>query len=131
MAIGLGVMIGIMDLVPYLHGFGLIPAALLAGLKSAETGQSYFVVFGMVLAIFGIVQIIMDAIVVPKVMGKHMGLNPTILLLSLSVWGTLLGFIGLIIALPATTLIMAYWRRYVTKDSEEVTGERLEVKGER
>ena len=124
MAIGLGVMIGIMDLVPYLHGFGLIPAALLAGLKSAETGQSYFVVFGMVLAIFGIVQIIMDAIVVPKVMGKHMGLNPTILLLSLSVWGTLLGFIGLIIALPATTLIMAYWRRYVTKDSEEVTGER-------
>jgi sugar (pentulose or hexulose) kinase len=130
MAIGLGVMIGIMDLVPYLHGFGLIPAALLAGLKSAETGQSYFVVFGMVLAIFGIVQIIMDAIVVPKVMGKHMGLNPTILLLSLSVWGTLLGFIGLIIALPATTLIIAYWRRYVTKDSEEVTGERLEVKGE-
>ena len=117
MAIGLGVMIGIMDLVPYLHGFGLIPAALLAGLKSAETGQSYFVVFGMVLAIFGIVQIIMDAIVVPKVMGKHMGLNPTILLLSLSVWGTLLGFIGLIIALPATTLIMAYWRRYVTKES--------------
>ena len=117
MAIGLGVMIGIMDLVPYLHGFGLIPAALLAGLKSAETGQSYFVVFGMVLAIFGIVQVIMDAIVVPKVMGKHMGLNPTILLLSLSVWGSLLGFIGLIIALPATTLLMAYWRRYVTKES--------------
>ena len=118
MAIGLGVLIGIMDLVPYLHGFGLIPAALLAGLKSAETGQSYFVVFGMVLAIFGIVQIIMDAIVVPKVMGKHMGLNPTILLLSLSVWGTLLGFIGLIIALPATTLIMAYCRRYVTKEEQ-------------
>ena len=112
-------MIGIMDLVPYLHGFGLIPAALLAGLKSAETGQSYLVVFGMVLAIFGIVQIIMDAIVVPKVMGKHMGLNPTILLLSLSVWGTLLGFIGLIIALPATTLIMAYWRRYVTKEEQD------------
>ena len=119
MAIGLGVMIGIMDLVPYLHGFGLIPAALLAGLKSAETGQSYFVVFGMVLAIFGIVQIIMDAIVVPKVMGKHMGLNPTILLLSLSVWGTLLGFIGLIIALPATTLLIAYWRRYVTKEEQD------------
>ena len=122
MAIGLGVLIGIMDLVPYLHGFGLIPAAFLAGLKAAETGQNFFIVFGMVLAIFGIVQIIMDAIVVPKVMGKHMGLNPTILLLSLSVWGTLLGFIGLIIALPATTLIIAYWRRYVTKDSEEVTG---------
>ena len=47
-----------------------------------------------------------------------MGLNPAILLLSLSVWGALLGFIGLIIALPLTTLLMAYYQRYVTKDSE-------------
>ena len=45
-----------------------------------------------------------------------MGLNPAILLLSLSVWGAILGFIGLIIALPLTTLLMAYWQRYVTKE---------------
>lgn len=56
--------------------------------------------------------------VVPKVMGKAMGMNPAILLLSLSVWGSLLGFIGLIIALPLTTLIMSYWQRYITKDKE-------------
>ena len=55
-------------------------------------------------------------IVTPKIMGKAMGLNPAILLLSLSVWGALLGFIGLIIALPLTTLIIAYWQRYVTKE---------------
>jgi predicted PurR-regulated permease PerM len=55
-------------------------------------------------------------IVVPKVMGKAMGMNPALLLLSLSVWGTLLGFIGLIIALPLTTIIMAYWKRYVSGD---------------
>jgi len=116
MAIGLGILIGIMDLVPYLHGFGLIPAAFLAALKAAETGQSFWVIFGTVVAIFAIIQVIMDAIVVPKVMGKHMGLNPTVLLLSLSIWGALLGFIGLIIALPATTLVIAYWRRYVTRE---------------
>ena len=119
MAIGLGILVGLMDLVPYLHGFALLPAAFLAALKSAETGQSFWILFGTVLAIFGVIQVIMDAIVVPKVMGKHMGLNPTVLLLSLSVWGALLGFIGLIIALPATTLIIAYWRRYITKESEE------------
>ncbi len=118
MAIGLGILIGIMDLVPYLHGFGLIPAAFLAALKAAETGQSFWVIFGTVVAIFAIIQVIMDAIVVPKVMGKHMGLNPTVLLLSLSIWGALLGFIGLIIALPATTLVIAYWRRYVTKEED-------------
>ena len=50
-----------------------------------------------------------------------MNLNPAILLLSLSVWGALLGFIGLIIALPLTTLIIAYWKRYVTKEEEVKT----------
>ncbi|MCI6477474.1 MAG: AI-2E family transporter, partial [Bacteroidales bacterium] len=49
-------------------------------------------------------------------MGKAMGMNPAILLLSLSVWGTLLGFIGLIVALPLTTILMAYWKRYITKE---------------
>jgi predicted PurR-regulated permease PerM len=51
-------------------------------------------------------------------MGSAMGLNPAVLLLSLSVWGALLGFIGLIIALPLTTIIIAYYKRYVTKDDE-------------
>jgi predicted PurR-regulated permease PerM len=116
MAIGLGIMIGIMDMVPYLHTLALIPTAFLAALKAAESGQNYWVVLASALAVFAIVQLIIDAIVTPKIMGKRMGLNPAVLLLSLSVWGALLGFIGLIIALPATTVIISYWQRYVTKD---------------
>lgn len=116
MAIGLGILIGIMDLIPYLHTFALIPTAFLAMLKAADTGQSFWLVFGMAFAVFAVVQIITDMIVTPKIMGKAMGLNPAILLLSLSVWGSVLGFIGLIIALPLTTLIIAYWQRYVTKE---------------
>ena len=65
-------------------------------------------------------------VVTPKIMGKQMGLNPAILLLSLSVWGALLGFIGLIVALPLTTLIMAYWQRYVTKEELTTTDEQPE-----
>ena len=118
MAIGLGIMIGIMDLVPYLHTLALIPTVLLALLKSADTGQNFWIILIMALAVFLIVQLICDMIVTPKVMGKAMGLNPAILLLSLSVWGALLGFIGLIIALPLTTLLMAYYQRYVTKEEE-------------
>ncbi len=118
MAIGLGIMIGIMDLVPYLHTFALIPTVLLALLKSADTGQNFWIILAMALAVFAIVQLICDMIVTPKVMGKAMGLNPAILLLSLSVWGALLGFIGLIIALPLTTLLIAYYEQYVTKDKE-------------
>ena len=119
MAIGLGILIGVMDLVPYLHTFAIIPTAFLAMLKAADTGQNFWVVFGLAVGLFCVVQIITDMIVTPKIMGKAMGLNPAILLLSLSVWGALLGFIGLIIALPLTTLIIAYWQRYVTKEYEE------------
>lgn len=124
MAIGLGILIGILDLVPYLHTFALIPTAFLAGLKAADTGQNFWIVFGSAVLVFIIVQIITDTIVTPKVMGKAMGLNPAILLLSLSVWGALLGFIGLIIALPLTTLIIAYWKRYVTKEEGSQTAQK-------
>lgn len=119
MAIGLGIMIGIMNLVPYLHTFALIPTAILALLKAADTGQNFWIIFGSAVLVFAVIQVISDMVVTPKVMGKAMGLNPAILLLSLSVWGSLFGFIGLIIALPLTTLIMAYWQRYVTKEHEK------------
>ena len=118
MAIGLGILIGILDLVPYLHTFALIPTAFLALLKAADTGQNFWVILAGAVAVFAIVQVIIDMVVTPKIMGTAMGLNPAILLLSLSVWGALLGFIGLIIALPLTTLIMAYWQRYVTREHE-------------
>ena len=118
MAIGLGILIGILDLVPYLHTFALIPTALLALLKAADTGENFWIIFAMAVAVFAIVQVIIDMVVTPKVMGKAMGLNPAILLLSLSIWGALLGFIGLIIALPLTTLLMAYYQRYVTREDE-------------
>lgn len=119
MAIGLGILIGVLNLIPYLHTFALIPTAFLALLKAADTGQNFWIIFGSALAVFAIVQALMDMVITPKIMGKAMGLNPAILLLSLSVWGALLGFIGLIIALPLTTLIIAYWQRYVTKEHED------------
>lgn len=119
MAIGLGILIGIMDLVPYLHTFALIPTAFLAMLKAADTGENFWVIFGIAVGLFVLVQAITDMVITPKIMGKAMGLNPAVLLLSLSVWGSILGFIGLIVALPLTTLIIAYWERYVTRESRQ------------
>jgi predicted PurR-regulated permease PerM len=42
-------------------------------------------------------------------------------MLSLSVWGSLMGFIGLIIALPLTTLVISYYKRFVLNDKAEST----------
>jgi predicted PurR-regulated permease PerM len=130
MAIGLGILIGIMDLVPYLHTFALIPTAMLALLKAADTGQNFWIIFAMAVAVFAVVQVIIDMVVTPKVMGKAMGLNPAILLLSLSIWGALLGFIGLIIALPLTTLLMAYYQRYITRENEETNLQTQQITAE-
>ena len=116
MAIGLGILVGILDLVPYLHTFALIPTVFLALLESADTGENFWWILLSAFAVFCIVQVIIDMFVTPRIMGKAMGLNPAILLLSLSVWGALLGFIGLIIALPLTTLLIAYYQRYITKE---------------
>ena len=50
---------------------------------------------------------------VPRIMGKITGLNPAIILLSLSIWGSLMGMLGMIIALPLTTLMLSYYQRYI------------------
>jgi len=52
-------------------------------------------------------------------MSKASGLNPAIILLSLSIWGTLLGLLGFIIALPATTLLIAYYKKFILSEKDE------------
>jgi predicted PurR-regulated permease PerM len=59
-------------------------------------------------------------------MGKVMGLNAAIILLSLSIWGSLLGMLGMIIALPGTTLLLTYYQRYVIKKEQKQVTEQEE-----
>ena len=119
MAIGMGIMIGLMSLIPYVHSLALIPIVVLSLLKAADTGQNFWVILASALIVFAVVQAITDMLLTPKIMGRAMGLNPAVLLLSLSVWGTLLGFLGLIVALPLTTILIAYYKRYITKDDDD------------
>ena len=117
LAIGLGLFIGLLNLVPYMQLIGFIPTILLALIKAANTGQNFWIILLCALAVFAIVQTIQDTILTPKIMGHVTGLNPAIILLSLSVWGSLLGIIGFIIALPLTTLLLSYYRRFVLRET--------------
>ena len=119
MAIGLGLFIGVLNLIPYLQLVGFIPTILLALVKAADTGQTFWVILLCALAVFAVVQVIQDVYLTPRIMGHVMGLNPAIILLSLSIWGSLLGIIGLIIALPLTTLLISYYRRFILKEVDE------------
>jgi predicted PurR-regulated permease PerM len=126
LAILMGIFIGLLNMVPYLQTVGTIPCLLLAGLKALEQGDSFIGALGFVLLVFGVVQLIQETVLVPRLQGEAMGLSPAIILLSLSVWGKLLGFLGLILALPLTCLGLTYYRRYLWK--LEQAGELPEIK---
>lgn len=111
-AIGFGLFIGVLNLVPYLQAVSIVPMALLALMKAANTGDNFWVILFSALAVLCVVQAIQDLFLVPRIMGKRMNLHPAVILLALSVWGKLLGVLGMIIALPLTTLLIGYVKRY-------------------
>ena len=131
LAVTLGLFIGVLNLIPYLQAIGLIPMVILSLLKSAETGQNFWIIFGSGLLILGIVQCIQDLYLTPRIMGKALGLNPAIILLSLSIWGTLLGFIGLIIALPLTTLCLSYYKRFILLEEDIIAPPPADIQPEK
>lgn len=118
LAIILGLFIGVLNMVPYLQLISFLPTTLLCLVCSVDTGVNFWVIWWQCMAVYVIVQIIQDLFLVPRIMRKTMGLNPAIILLSLSIWGSLLGFIGLIIALPLTSLLLSYYNKYVIGKNE-------------
>lgn len=125
LAIGLGLFIGLLNMVPYLQIIGFVPTILLALLKAADTGDNFWWILGSALLVFCIVQLIQDAFLVPKIMGKITGLNPAIILLSLSIWGSLMGMLGMIIALPCTTLLLSYYQKYIRRKDLDFLSEQI------
>jgi predicted PurR-regulated permease PerM len=119
MAIPLGLFIGFLNLVPYLQAVGFIPTIILALLKAHDTGQNFWGIILAVIIVFCVVQAIQDWYLTPRIMGKVTGLNGAVILLALSIWGSLLGFVGLIVALPFTTLIVSYYKRFVLEEPDE------------
>lgn len=113
MAIIFGIGVGLVHMIPYLQVVTFPPAILLCWLGSTQTDMSFWALIGLTALIYVIVQCVMDLFLVPRIMGKAMGLNPAIILLSLSVWGALLGVVGMIIAIPLTTLILSYYKEFI------------------
>jgi predicted PurR-regulated permease PerM len=120
MAIPLGLFMGFLNLVPYMQILGFIPAIVLALLEAHDTGGNFWLIMLAFTAAVLVVQLLQDSVITPKVMGHVTGLNAAVILLSLSIWGALLGFIGLIIALPLTTLLISYYKRYVLKENKDL-----------
>ncbi|NOT02758.1 MAG: AI-2E family transporter [Phycisphaerales bacterium] len=115
MGVLLGLFIGVLNMVPYAQAIGLVPAMLLSVLRAVEEQSSIVVSLVWVLVVFAVVQLIQDTILTPRIVGKATGLRPAIILLSVFVWGKMLGFLGVVTAIPLTCLGLAYYRRTILR----------------
>lgn len=112
-----GLFIGLLNMIPYMQALGIPICMILGLLQSADTGTSYWIILIEIAAVFVVVQSIQDMLLNPLIMGNVIGMKPAVMLLALSIWGSLLGVAGMIIALPLTTVIISYYKRYILKES--------------
>ena len=119
MAIGFGLFVGMLNMVPYLQITSIVPMIFLALVKAANTGENFWWILIAAGIVMLVVQIIQETILIPRIMNKAIGLHPAIILLSLSIWGSLLGLVVMIIALPATSLMLSYYRQFLRKQEVE------------
>lgn len=115
MAIGFGLFVGMLNIVPYLQITSIVPMIFLALVKAANTGENFWWILITAGIVMLVVQVIQETILIPRIMNKAIGLHPAVILLSLSIWGSLLGLVGMIIALPATSLILSYYRQFLRR----------------
>ncbi|MBQ3960051.1 MAG: AI-2E family transporter [Muribaculaceae bacterium] len=113
MAVVFGLSIGVLNMVPYLQLISLPVAAFLCLVASVATGAPFWPLWWWTFAAYCICQLIQDLVLIPLIMRQQMGLRPAIVFLALSIWSYVLGFVGLIVALPLTTLIISYYSEFV------------------
>ena len=122
LALPIGIFTGLAVFVPYL-GFGLgLVLALLAGLLQFEPSQAVI----MVAVVFGLGQLIESFVLTPRLVGERIGLHPLAVILALMAFGQVLGFVGVLIALPASAVLLVGLRRlrhqYLQSDLYQKSG---------
>ena len=93
----IGVVAGLISFVPYIGA--IIGGVLAIGLALVQFWGDPLMI-GIVVAIFVAGQVLEGNILVPNLVGRSVGLHPVWLLLALSVFGGLFGFVGLLVAVP-------------------------------
>lgn len=107
LAVPVGVFTGLAIFIPYLgYGLGLLLALLSAALQFGSWGGVL-----AVLAVYGVGQVVESLFLTPRLVGERIGLNPLAVIFALLAFGHLLGFIGVLIALPVSAVGLVALRR--------------------
>jgi predicted PurR-regulated permease PerM len=115
-ALPIGLLTGLLIFIPYVgYAFGLILALLSAAL---EFGNWYG--FIVVAVIYGLGQVVESFILTPRLVGERIGLHPLAVIFALMAFGQLFGFVGVLVALPASAALLVLLRhtrdRYFSSD---------------
>ena len=111
MGVAFGLFSGALNMIPYLQLTTIPLALVLAVVHALNTGMPFWEVALIICTIYLVVQVIQDFFLVPHIVGGSMNLPPVGILLSLSIWGKLLGFLGLLVAIPFTCLCLVYLQK--------------------
>ncbi len=120
LALPIGVFTGLAVFVPYLgFGLGLVMATLAGVLEfAANAGPAKAIV--MVAVVYGLGQMVESLYLTPKLLGERIGLHPLAVIFALLAFGQLLGFVGVLIALPASAVLLVAirraWKAYLASD---------------
>ena len=109
-ALSIGVVTGLLIVVPYLgYGLGLLMALLVATLQFAGWGPII-----AVLIIYAIGQLLESFLLTPFLVGERIGLNPLVVIFALMAFGEIFGFFGILVALPASAMLLVGLREVRT-----------------
>ena len=109
-ALPIGIIAGVLVFVPYLGlGIGLVLATLAALIQFQDWNALL-----QVWLIFGIAQLLESMVITPWLVGNRIGLHPVVVIFALLAFGQLFGFVGLLLALPASAVLLV-WLRHVRK----------------
>ncbi len=103
----IGIFTGLAIFVPYVgYGLGLV-LALVAGVLQFGPGYA----LAVVAAVYGIGQVVESFFLTPRLVGERIGLHPLAVIFALLAFGQLLGFVGVLVALPASAVAAVGLRR--------------------
>jgi predicted PurR-regulated permease PerM len=113
-------LIFVLSYVPYLQYLALIPLAIGCLVLSIENGQSFLLLYGIVLGVFILSTLLEEIILTPRIMEKNVGMNPVIMVLAASIGGYLFGIPGLLLGIPMASLNIIYVKRYLLSSLDAI-----------
>jgi predicted PurR-regulated permease PerM len=121
-ALLIGLIAGILNMVPNL---GVILTNIIGILIAVVFGDPWWLDALIVFLVLAGESLLEQSVLTPKILSSQVGLHPVLILLSLFVFGFFLGIFGLLIAVPATALIMTFYKTYRDQMTLELASARV------